>query len=190
MKSYTRGGDRGQTGLFGGTRVPKNHPRVSAYGTLDELNSILGVVRAALPAAASLKDVDEALARIQSECFAAGSILACPSRKLPSPYNQGMPAAAVARLESEIDAWSTLLPPLKNFILPGGMNAAAMLHLARAVSRRAEREVVAMGAHEDVPKGVVAYLNRLSSWLFIAARWVNLKQGRSETPWEFLTESF
>lgn len=186
MKSYTRGGDRGETALFGGTRVPKNHPRISAYGALDELNSLLGVVRAALPAAMSLKPVDEAMGRVQSECFAVGSILASPSGKLPAPYDCGMPAMAVARLESEIDAWDAGLPPLKTFILPGGTNAGATLHLARAISRRAEREVVELAAREIVGENVVVYLNRLSSWLFAAARWVNLKQGRPETPWKGL----
>lgn len=187
MKAYTRGGDRGKTGLFGGTRVPKNHPRVAACGTLDELNSVLGVACAALAADASLKAVGEALARVQSECFAAGAILASPNGKLPAHDDRGMLEGAVARLESEIDAWDEGLPPLKTFILPGGTNAGASLHLARAVSRRAEREVVELAAKETVPEGVVAYLNRLSSWLFVAARWVNLKQGRPEAPWKGLS---
>ncbi|OGS01222.1 MAG: ATP:cob(I)alamin adenosyltransferase [Elusimicrobia bacterium RBG_16_66_12] len=179
MKSYTRGGDRGETGLFGGTRVPKDHPLVSACGTLDELNSALGAARAALAADASLKAVDEALARVQAECFALGAVLAAPGDK-PAE----LPADATKRLESEIDAWDAGLPALKTFILPGGSQAGSALHLARAVSRRAEREAVGLAARQAVPEGVVAYLNRLSSWLFAAARWVNLKQGRPEPPWK------
>lgn len=186
MKSYTRGGDRGQTGLFGGTRVPKDHPRVSACGALDELNCVLGAARAALAADSSLKAVDEALARVQSECLAAGAILASPCGKPAAPHDPDMPAAAVARLEREIDAWDAELPPLKTFIIPGGTNAGAALHLARAVGRRAEREAVGLAAREAVPEGVVVYLNRLSSWLFAAARWVNLRQGRPEAPWKGL----
>lgn len=187
MKSYTRGGDRGETGLLGGERAPKNHPRVAVCGALDELNSALGAVRAALAADASLQAVDEALARVQSECFAVGAILGAPAGKLPPPYDRGMPPGAVARLESEIDGWDGRLAPLKTFVLPGGTTAGAALHLARAVVRRAEREAVELAAHEAAPEGVLAYLNRLSSWLFVAARWVNHKQGRPETPWEGLT---
>ncbi|HAZ09453.1 MAG TPA: cob(I)yrinic acid a,c-diamide adenosyltransferase [Elusimicrobia bacterium] len=183
MKSYTRGGDRGETGLFGGTRVPKNHPRIAVYGALDELNSALGAARAARASDPSLKVVDEALARVQSECFAVGTILGAPAGKLPAPYDRGMPSRAVARLESEIDAWDAELAPLKAFVLPGGTTAGAALHLARAVCRRAERETVELAAHEIVAEGVLAYLNRLSSWLFVAARWVNRKQGRPETLW-------
>ena len=187
---YTRGGDKGDTGLFGGARVPKSHPRVAAYGTIDELNCALGAARAALPAAPEFRGLDEGLQRLQAECFVVGALLATPADKagkLGAPFDQGLPAGAPARLETEIDAWEEHLPRLKTFILPGGGPAGAALHVARAVARRAEREVVEMAASEPAPEGVIVYLNRLSTWLFIAARWVNHKQGQAETPWKGLT---
>jgi cob(I)alamin adenosyltransferase len=186
MPMYTRGGDKGETALFGGARVPKNHPRVAAYGSIDELNCALGAARSALPAGAEFRALDEGLERLQAECFVVGALLATPADKLGklgAPFDQGLPAGAPARLEAEIDAWEAELAPLKTFILPGGSPAGAALHVARAVSRRAEREVVELSAREPAPEGVVVYLNRLSTWLFIAARWINHKQGRAETPW-------
>lgn len=186
MAIYTRGGDKGETGLFGGGRVPKSHPRVASYGTVDELNSALGAARAALPEDGTWKPFDEALARVQAECFMVGALLATPAdkaAKLTAPFDRGLPAGSAARLEAEIDAWDKDLTPLKTFILPGGAPAGAALHVARAVARRAEREVVELSASEPVPDGVVVYLNRLSTWLFVAARWANKAQGKSETPW-------
>ena len=186
-----RGGDKGETGLFGGARVPKNHPRVAAYGTLDELNSALGAARAALPAAAEFGALDEGLERIQAECFVVGALLATPANKLGklrAPFDQGLPADSATRLEKEIDAWEAELAPLKTFILPGGAVAGAALHVARAVARRAEREVVELSAREPLPDGVVVYLNRLSTWLFIAARMANKKHGKTETPWTGLSK--
>jgi cob(I)alamin adenosyltransferase len=186
MAMYTRGGDKGETGLFGGARVSKSSPRVAAYGSLDELNSFLGAARAALPDAGEFRALDAALERVQAECFVIGALLATPADKLGklgAPFDQGLPADAPARLEKEIDAWEKDLPALKTFILPGGGPAGASLHVARAVSRRAERDVVELGSADSVPAGVVVYLNRLSTWLFIAARWVNKTQGRAETPW-------
>src|SRR5208282_5236842 len=141
MAIYTRGGDRGETGLIGGSRVPKSHPRVAAYGAVDELNCALGAARAALDGRAP-GGVDAALARVQDECFAVGALLAAPSAaaaKLPPPYDKGLPADSARRLESEIDAWDAGLEPLKSFILPGGGPAGAALHVARAAARRAER---------------------------------------------------
>jgi cob(I)alamin adenosyltransferase len=186
MPIYTRTGDNGDTGLFGGGRVPKSHPRVASYGAVDELNSALGAARAALPDDGSLSALDEALARVQAECFLAGALLATPpdkQDKLGPAFAGGLPAAAVKRLESEMDAWDEHLAPLKNFILPGGGPAGAALHVARAVARRAERAVVELSATDAVPDGVVVYLNRLSTWLFVAARRANKTQGRAETPW-------
>lgn len=184
MTLYTRTGDKGDTGLFGGGRVPKSHPRVAAYGSVDELNCALGAARAAV--GPEHPGLDPALARVQGECFVVGALLATPADKLGklgAPFDRGLPSGATARLEAEIDAWETELAPLKTFILPGGAAAGAALHVARAVARRAEREVVELAAAEPVPDGVVVYLNRLSSWLFVAARWANKKQGRPETPW-------
>ena len=192
MPMYTRGGDKGETGLFGGARVPKSHPRVAAYGAIDELNCFLGAARAALPAGPGFRALDEGLERLQAECFVVGALLATPADKLGklgAPFDQGLPTGATARLEKEVDAWEAELAPLKTFILPGGAPAGAALHVARAVSRRAEREVVELSGHELVPDGVVVYLNRLSTWLFIAARWANQKQGQAETPWTGLPKS-
>ncbi len=169
--------------------MPKNHPRVAAYGAVDELNSFVGAARAALPSDGRLPGLDEALARVQAECFLAGALLATPAdrqAKLGPAFAAGLPASAVKRLEDEMDAWDAELPPLKNFILPGGGPAGAALHLARAVARRAERGVVELGASDAVPDGVVVYLNRLSTWLFVAARWANKRQDRVETPWSGL----
>jgi cob(I)alamin adenosyltransferase len=183
---YTRTGDKGETGLFGGGRVPKTHPRVAAYGDIDELNSFLGAARAALEGAAELASVDEGLARIQAECFVIGALLATPAEragKLSPPFDKGLPPDASKRLESEIDAWDKDLAPLKTFILPGGGKAGAALHVARAVSRRAERSTVELTASESVPDGVIVYLNRLSTWLFVAARFANKQSGNAETPW-------
>jgi cob(I)alamin adenosyltransferase len=186
MPMYTRGGDKGETGLFGGARVPKDQPRVAAYGAVDELNSALGAARAALPADTAFGTLDEGLERLQAECFVIGALLATPADKLGTlgaPFDAGLPADAPARLETEIDAWEKELPKLKTFILPGGGALGSALHVARAVSRRAEREAVTLSASDRIPDGVVVYLNRLSTWLFIAARWANKKQGKSETPW-------
>lgn len=186
MPIYTRGGDQGETGLFGGGRVAKTHPRVTAYGELDELNSALGVARAALGGKKALASVDHALARAQAECFVIGALLATPPDKvgkLGPAFDRGLPPEAAKRLEAEIDAWEEDLTPLKTFILPGGGAAGASLHLARAVARRAERAAVALTGRDKAPDGVVVWLNRFSTWLFVAARWVNLKSGAAETPW-------
>lgn len=186
MSMYTRTGDKGETGLFGGARVPKTHPRVAAYGTLDELNSHLGAARAALAAEPAGPALDAALARVQSECFMVGALLATPADKagkLPPPFDRGLPADAAKRLEAEIDSWEAQLPPLKSFVLPGGSPGGAALHVARAVARRAEREIVELSAREAAPEGVVVYMNRLSTWLFMAARAANRGAGRPETPW-------
>lgn len=191
MAIYTRTGDKGETGLFGGGRVPKSHPRVAAYGDIDELNSALGAARSAFQEDPALISVDRGLARIQAECFVLGALLATPADKLAKlspPFHAGLPADAPKRLETEIDAWDKNLAPLKTFILPGGGRAGAALHLARAVSRRAERAVVALASVETVPEGVIVYMNRLSTWLFVAARFVNKETGHAETPWTGLTK--
>lgn len=183
---YTRKGDKGDTGLFGGARVSKAHPRVCAYGEVDELNSALGVARAALRDDPALASLDRGLARVQAECFVIGALLATPADqlgKLGAPFDAGLPAGAPQRLETEIDAWDADLTALKTFILPGGGRAGASLHLARAVSRRAERAVIELTPLEPVPEGVIVYLNRLSTWLFVAARFANKETGHAETPW-------
>ena len=186
MAIYTRTGDKGDTGLFGGDRVPKNHLRVTAYGEVDELNSAIGHARSFFRDDPALSAVDQGLARVQAECFIIGALLATPADKLGKltpPFDSGLPADAPKRLEAEIDAWDKNLKPLKTFILPGGGRAGAALHLARAVGRRAERAAVHLASEEAVPDGVIVYLNRLSTWLFVAARLVNKETGHVETPW-------
>lgn len=180
MKIYTKTGDSGETGLFGGPRVGKDSPRIEAYGTVDELNAVLGIARMHdLP-----RDVDALLARIQNELFNLGAILATPdeNRRSVATIDDG----SIRRLEDEIDGFETSLPALKEFILPGGTPAAAHLHLARTVCRRAERRVVALGhsSGETVEAEALAYLNRLSDLLFVLARVVNAAAGCADTPWQ------
>ncbi len=166
MKLYTKTGDDGTTGLFRAARVPKDHPRIEAYGTVDELNAFLGLARAEpLPEA-----VDAILETVQHELFDLGAELATPDAEA-----QGMALldeAAVARLEAAIDRLDAVLPPLKQFILPGGNRPTALLHVARVVCRRGERALVSLRAASDTPvrELVVVYLNRLSDLLFVLAR--------------------
>ncbi len=187
MKVYTRTGDDGTTALFGGGRVAKSHPRIAAYGTVDEANAALGMARAALaasagnaPSAADLR-ADALLGRLQNELFVLGGDLASPGDvSYPVPRIE---AGHVAALEAEIDALTADLPPLKHFVLPGGTPAAAALHLGRTVSRRAERLVVETAALEEVSVEAIHYLNRLSDLLFTLSRWVNLQAGVEEPVW-------
>ncbi len=185
MKIYTKTGDQGLTSLIGGKRVPKTEGRLSAYGTVDELNAHLGLAFTALPESKELEGLEKALIRIQNELFCVGSQLACEDSerrgKLPSLRED-----STQLLENEIDMFELKLPPLKNFILPGGHTAACHLHVARTVCRRAERAALAF--YNDTPDamdaGIVQYLNRLSDFLFVAARHVNRVLGRNETIWE------
>lgn len=172
-KIYTRTGDDGSTGLGDGTRIPKDHPRVEAYGTVDELNSALGVALSlGLPA-----DVRDALATVQHELFDLGGELCIPGR-------QAIGQEQVTRLERTLDTLNALLPPLKEFILPGGSQAAALLHLARAICRRAERRTVGLAQREAVNPHAIKYLNRLSDLLFVAARYVNAADQAPEVLWQ------
>lgn len=183
MKVYTRTGDDGTTALFGGGRVTKSHPRISAYGTVDEANAALGMARAALAEGDRqwADRADAVLGRIQEELFVLGGDLASPGEtKYPVPRIE---AAHVEAIEADIDAFSEDLAPLKHFVLPGGTAAAAALHLARTVARRAERHVVETSALEDVSAEALHYLNRLSDLLFTLARWVNHAAGVEEPVW-------
>lgn len=181
MKIYTRTGDEGSTGLFGGDRVSKAHPRIEAYGTVDETNSFLGLARAHLGGSDTLRDLDALLARLQGELFEAGADLATPSgARAVVPR---ITARHVETLESEIDRYEERLPPLKHFILPGGTPAGAALHVARTVCRRAERLVVDAAGSEAINDQVGVYLNRLSDLLFVLARYANQEGGVAETPW-------
>jgi cob(I)alamin adenosyltransferase len=177
MRIYTRGGDDGTTGLYGGARVSKADPRVAAYGAVDELNAALGWARAARPPA----EVDRVLRAAQEACFRVGAHLASMAGRDPGV---ALPDdAEVSALEREIDALEARLPALKTFLLPGGSEAAARLHLARTVCRRAEREVVGLAAQEPVPAVAVRWLNRLSDLLFVQARFANLEAGEADVPW-------
>ena len=179
-KVYTRGGDRGQTSLVGGDRIDKDDPRLEAYGTVDELNSVLGMVRANNPPAR----IDEISANLQNDLFNVGADLATPAAKRwEGMYLVG--DADVLKLEQWIDELNEPLPPLREFILPGGGQVGALLHLARTVCRRAERRVLTlMQLHEDVGDGSLRYLNRLSDLLFVAARWAAMTEGKPETFWK------
>jgi cob(I)alamin adenosyltransferase len=178
MKIYTKTGDNGTTSLFSGGRVPKNHLRVEAYGTVDELNSTLGVVRAHEPHAST----DDWLHTIQGHLFHLGADLATPLDS-KADWVVRMDADKVNWLEGRIDEMTAQLPELRSFILPGGAITAAHLHVARTVCRRAERLVVALQAHEPVGELVGVYLNRLSDFLFTLARWENMQRGVGDERW-------
>jgi cob(I)alamin adenosyltransferase len=178
LKIYTKTGDGGETSLFDNTRVSKADARVDAFGEVDELNAALGVAAAAGPPG----DLAPMLAEIQKELFAIGARLADPSRRISSRVTKAdVVDTQVARLEETIDRLEGELPPLRRFILPGGSPAAAQLHLARTVCRRAERRVVSLP--EPVDPVIVVYLNRLSDLLFVMARAANHRAGFSETEW-------
>jgi cob(I)alamin adenosyltransferase len=179
VKIYTKTGDAGETGLFGGPRVRKSDHRVEAYGEVDELNAALGVVRAQVED----PELERHLARIQDELFCVGAELATPHGARARSAIPPVEPAWLERLEAAIDAWEAELPPLRQFVLPGGTRTAAALHLARCVCRRAERRVVALAAEAEIAPATLAYLNRLSDLLFVAARIANHRAGRAETPW-------
>lgn len=173
-KIYTRTGDDGETGLGDGTRVRKDDPRVEAYGTVDELNSAIGVVleRQDIP-----ETVRECLTGVQHKLFDLGGELCMPG-------HHAIEAGHVEALESVLDSFNDGLPPLKEFVLPGGGNGAAATHLARAVCRRAERRVWTLAASEDVNPAVTRYLNRLSDLLFVVARVLARRDGGTEVLWD------
>jgi cob(I)alamin adenosyltransferase len=180
-KIYTKTGDTGDTGLFGGGRVAKDHPRVEAYGDIDELNAVLGMARAV----ELMPRVDEVLVPIQRDLFAIGALLATPH---PEKMREQLAKARIdedriAQLEHAIDDCDNELEPLKSFIVPGGTPKAAALHVARTVCRRAERNVVRLRRDEDIPQLVVIYLNRLSDLLFVLARVANRRAGAGEVTW-------
>lgn len=186
MKIYTKTGDRGDTGLFGGGRVPKDHVRVEAYGEVDELNSTLGLVILHLQAAGQAPMAD-ALGQVQADLFTIGANLATPAPEdggRENPYIPGLDPARVTALEEWIDAADAELDPLTSFILPGGSPAASVLHLARTVCRRAERRVVSLAHQATVHEAVVIYLNRLSDLLFTLARLANKRAGVEDVPWQ------
>jgi cob(I)alamin adenosyltransferase len=179
MKIYTKTGDTGDTSLFGGQRVPKDALRIEAYGTIDELNSVLGIVRADN----GDSELDAILQKLQEKLFVLGADLATP-RSIDRKSVHRIEPKDAQPLEKMIDQLDGRLKPLKNFILPGGSPAAARIHFARTVCRRAERAVVRMSRNEDIGEGAVVFLNRLSDFLFVLARYVNQKADVQETKWK------
>jgi cob(I)alamin adenosyltransferase len=177
MKIYTKTGDKGETGLYGGERVAKDSLRVAAYGTVDEANSAIGMARSHL----TDEELDKDLAHIQNALFDVGADLATPNdskyRKNVSPIDE----QDIGILERLIDHYDNT--PLTNFILPGGHPSSAALHLARTITRRAEREVTTLKREEEINEHVAVYLNRLSDLLFVMARAVNARAGISEVKW-------
>ncbi len=179
MRIYTRTGDTGETGLFGGGRLRKSAPRVAAYGEVDELNAVLGWVLTRVQD----EEMAARLRLVQADLFALGAHLATPPDARSRQHLPVLPEERPAELEAWIDAAEAELEPLASFILPGGAEAGAALHLARTVCRRAERAVVALAGDEDVHPLILVYLNRLSDVLFDFARLANHRDGRAETPW-------
>lgn len=178
---YTKTGDSGDTGLFGGGRVPKSHPRVEAYGDVDELNACVGMARAV----ELMPRIDEVLVPVQRDLFAIGALLATPDReKMKKQLEKAsIDERRIAELERAIDDGDRELEPLTSFIVPGGTPKAAALHVARTVCRRAERHVIAIVEGEHIPPIVVIYLNRLSDLLFTLARVANRRAGAGEVTW-------
>jgi cob(I)alamin adenosyltransferase len=179
MKIYTKTGDDGETGLYGGKRVSKDSLRIDAYGTVDELNAHLGVIRALPPR----PEIDRELAIIQNDLFVLGADLATPAEKITGNI-QRIQNVQTTRLEERIDQIDPLLSPLRAFILPGGSPVAAELHSARTICRRAERLVVRLSHEEPIGREPIVYLNRLSDFLFVIARYSNHLEGREEIPWK------
>ncbi|HEX4056455.1 MAG TPA: cob(I)yrinic acid a,c-diamide adenosyltransferase [Tepidisphaeraceae bacterium] len=178
MKIYTKAGDDGSTGLIGGQRVSKTDPRIECIGVVDELNAAVGW------AAVSAEDELAAKLRaVQNELFVIGSQLAWPDAHPPA-HLPALEESSIGRLEMEIDTTTAALEPLRNFILPGGSETSARLHMARAVCRRAERVTVGFSQDRPVPNAVLTYVNRLSDWLFVQARWANKCAGVEDVLWE------
>lgn len=185
---YTRRGDRGETSLVGGQRVPKDSLRIEAYGTVDELNAFVGAARMSAEEAIKggsdgLQPLTGTLLRVQHELFNLGSILATLPEDV-HPKQARITDAEIARLESEMDQMNEPLPPLRSFVLPGGSHLNADLHICRTICRRAERIAVALASEDSIPEEAVRYLNRLSDALFVWSRWASHAAGAQETLWE------
>jgi cob(I)alamin adenosyltransferase len=186
VKIYTKTGDSGETGLYGGVRVSKAHARVAAYGDVDELNAALGLARATLRQSSDVADLAGMLEQIQRDLFALGSRLADPSHKIADRVSKAVVGVSdISRLEGWIDTLEAALPPLRRFILAGGAPGGAALHLARTICRRAERAMVALTAAEAgaFEPELLVYVNRLSDLLFVMARAANQRGGTPEIEW-------
>lgn len=175
---YTKSGDAGMTGLVGGQRVAKDSARIECYGTVDELNSFVGVARLSAPA-----ELAAILLRVQHELFNLGSILATRPEDV-HPNQPRVTDAEIQAIEKEIDQANASLPALRSFVLPGGSRANADLHVCRTICRRAERLTVALAGEEEVPEEAVRYLNRLSDAFFVWSRWVSQQEGAAEVLWQ------
>jgi len=186
-KVYTRRGDNGETALVGGKRVAKHSPRVEAYGTIDELNSVVGIARVfneeSLEAGGAHRFLDEVLCRIQDELFDVGSELATPSEFVQDGMYR-VSQSEIDRLEKLIDKCQEDLEPLKSFILPGGGRVGAYLHQCRTVCRRAEREISRLSREEEINKNLIKYVNRLSDLFFVLSRWIAKQTGEQEYLWQ------
>lgn len=179
MKIYTKTGDAGETGLFGGGRVSKDDLRVDAYGEVDELNAALGLARSlTLP-----EDLDALVGRLQEQLFTVGAVLATPEGTKASTHIPRVQPAWILAMEDAIDRLETELAPMTHFILPGGASGASALHLGRTICRRAERRVVRLLKHQPVQADVAVYLNRLSDLLFVMARAANHRAGQADVKW-------
>ncbi len=178
-RAYTRTGDKGDTGLFGGPRVSKASPRIEAYGCIDELNSFIGLARSF----ADERDIDQILKQVQDDLFALGADLATPLKAKVAKKIPRITRDDTSRLEAIADRLDKELQPLKTFILPTGSRFATHLHVARAVCRRAERKIVALSSRETINPEIIPYVNRLSSLLFVMARAANKRSGNIEIPW-------
>lgn len=182
VKIYTKTGDSGTTSLFGGQRVNKNSARIKAYGNVDELNSLMGAILSEGPS----KNISKKLLRIQEELFVLGADLSSPlSVKVKIPR---ISKSYISRLEKEIDGLDKQLPTLRNFILPGGSSVGSKLHLARTIARRAERSIVDLSNQEKINSSILPYINRLSDWFFVLARYVNKLENISEKVWKGRTK--
>lgn len=182
MKIYTKTGDEGKTSLFGGERVDKDHLRIEAFGNVDELNAELGAARAQMEmAAADYSEVDGLLDTVQNQLFDVGAELA--TLESAAKGTQLLDQGAVQSLEQAIDRWEGQLPPLRQFVLPGGTSAAARLHVARCVCRRCERSLVSLMRKSPVRPEIAMYLNRLGDLLFVLARVANQVAGQPDIPW-------
>jgi len=184
---YTRGGDKGETGLAGGQRVAKDSRRIGAYGTVDELNATIGVARATMEELIAgepkLAELNAILKRVQHELFNVGSMLATLPQDV-HPRQARVTDAEISQLEAEIDRMNAILPALRSFVLPGGCRVNAELHVCRTVCRRAERISVALAREEPVDGEIIRYLNRLSDALFVWSRWASHTLGVTEILWE------
>jgi len=176
MPIYTKFGDKGKTSLLGGATVPKDDPRVEAYGSVDELNAVLGV-------AISFTDIErisKSLSAVQKDLFVIGAELATKGAR----PRKTIPPARIRGLEEEIDALEKELPPLHSFIIPGGSRNASLLHLARTISRRSERAIISLSHKEKINPAIITYMNRVGDLLFIQARYTNYKKKTEERPWK------